>query len=107
MNDGNREGNNPPDGGQNNIIAQELTALVQALGNLQSASAQAPREQNIAQIPKFHGYGNEDLTEWAKRFDVICLTNNWRAARQKDIVESFFDRLAFQWFDENYQAFGQ
>src|SRR6266542_32662 len=33
--------------------------------------------------------------------------NNWRSARQKDIAESFLDRLAFQWFDENYQAFGQ
>ncbi len=33
MNDGNR-GNNPSNRGQNNIIAQALTALVQALGNL-------------------------------------------------------------------------
>ena len=96
MNDGNGGGNNPPDGGQNNIMAQVLTAIAQALGNLQLALAQAPREQNIAQVPKFHGYGNEDPTEWAKRFDAACLTNNWRPARQKDIAESFFDRLAFQ-----------
>jgi len=34
MNDGNGGGNNPSDGRQNNIIAQALTALVQALGNL-------------------------------------------------------------------------
>ena len=33
--------------------------------------------------------------------------NNWRPARQKDITGSFLDGLAFQWFDENYQAFGQ
>ena len=67
MNDrGDGDNNPPPDGGQNNIIAQILTALAQALGNLQSASAQAPREQNIAQILKFHGYGNENPTEWAK-----------------------------------------
>ncbi len=57
------EGNNPPDGGQNNIIAQALTALMQALGNLQPAPAQAPREQNIVQVPKFHGYENEDPAE--------------------------------------------
>ncbi len=63
MNDRNGGGNNPPDEGQNNIIAQALTALVQALGNLQPAPAQAPRKQNIAQILKFHGYGNEDPTE--------------------------------------------
>ena len=31
-----------------NIIAQALTALAQALGNLQPALAQASREQNIA-----------------------------------------------------------
>jgi len=48
MNDGNNGGNNPPDGEQNNIIAQALTALAQALGNLQPALAQASREQNIA-----------------------------------------------------------
>jgi len=48
MNDGNGRGNNPPDGGQNNIIAQTLTALATALGNLQPAPAQAPRKQNIA-----------------------------------------------------------
>jgi len=29
-------------------MAQVLTALVQALGNLQPAPAQGPREQNIA-----------------------------------------------------------
>ncbi len=63
---------------------------------MQPASAQASREQNIAQVPKFHEYGNEDPTEWAKRFDVACLTNNWRAARQKDIAGSFFDGSAFQ-----------
>src|SRR6266542_916973 len=40
------DGNNPPDGGQNNIMAQALTALAAALGNLQPAPAQAPREQN-------------------------------------------------------------
>src|SRR6266498_1705100 len=107
MNDGNGGGNNLSDGGQNNIMAQALTALAAALGNLQPALAQAPREQNIAQVPKFHGYGNEDPTEWAKRFDAACLTNNWRAARQKDIAESFLNRPTFQWFDENYQAFGQ
>jgi len=32
-------GNNPPDGGQNAIIAQALTALAQALRNMQPASA--------------------------------------------------------------------
>src|SRR6266542_795781 len=63
MNDGNDGGNG---GGQNNIMAQALTALAAALGNLQPAPAQTPREQNIAQVPKFHGYGNEDLAEWAK-----------------------------------------
>ncbi len=94
MNDRNGGGNNPSDG-QNNIIAQALTALVQALGNLQSVPVQGPRKQSITQIPKFHGYENEDLTEWAKRFDVACLTNNWRAARQKDIAESFLDGSAF------------
>ncbi len=104
MNDGNDGGNN---GGQNNIMAQALTALATALGNLQPAPAQAPREQNIAQVPKFHGYGNEDPAEWAKRFDAACLTNNWRAPRQKDIAGSFLDRPAFQWFDENYNGFGQ
>ncbi len=49
MNDENGEGNNPsPDGRQNNIIAQALIALTQALGNLQPTSAQTPRKQNIA-----------------------------------------------------------
>ena len=71
-------------------------ALAQALGNLQPAPAQTPREQNIVQVSKFHGYRNEDPTKWAKRFDAVCLTNNWRAARQKDIAGSFFDRPAFQ-----------
>ncbi len=107
MNDGNRGGNNPPpDGGQNNIIAQVLITLAQALGNLQPAPVQAPREQSIAQVPKFHGYGNEDPTKWAKRFDAACLMNNWRLARQKNIAGSFLDRSVFQWFDENYNRFG-
>jgi len=44
-------------------MAQALTALATALGNLQPTSAQASREQNIAQVPKFHGYGNEDPAE--------------------------------------------
>ena len=106
MNDRNGEGNNPPDE-QNNIMAQALTALVQALENLQPAPAQGPKEQSIAQVLKFHRYGNENPTEWAKKFDAACLTNNQKAARQKDIVESFLDRPAFQQFDENYQTFGQ
>jgi len=76
MNDGNGRGNNPLNGEQNNIMAQVLIALAQALRNLQPAPAQAPREHNIAQVPKFHGYGNKDPTEWAKRFDAACLTNN-------------------------------
>ncbi len=71
-----RGGNNPPDGRQNAIMAQALTALVQALENMQPAPAQASKEQNIAQVPKFHGYENEDPVEWAKRFDAVCLTNN-------------------------------
>jgi len=33
MNDGNG-GNNPPDRGQNNLMAQALTALAQAIGNM-------------------------------------------------------------------------
>ena len=89
-------GNNPPDGGQNNIIAQALTALAATLRNLQPPLAQAPREQNIAQVSKFHGYGNEDPAEWAKRFDAAYLTNNWRPNRQKDIAGSFLDGSAFQ-----------
>jgi len=105
MNDRNGGGQNQPDEGQNNIIAQALTALTQVLENLQSAPAQVPREQNIAQVLKFHRYRNEDPTEWAKRFDAAYLTNNWRAVRQKDIAGSFFNGSAFQWFDENYQAF--
>ena len=76
MNNRNGGGNNLLDGGQNNIMAQALTALVQALGNMQPAPAQALREQNIAQVLKFHGYGNENPSEWAKRFDAACLTNN-------------------------------
>src|SRR6266542_4051380 len=103
----NRRGNNPPDGGQNNIMAQALTALAAALENLQPVPTQAPREQNIAQVPKFHDYGNEDPAEWAKRFDAACLTNNWRPNRQKNIAGSFLDGPAFQWFDENYNRFGQ
>ena len=96
MNDRNGGGNNPSNRGQNNIMVQTLTALAAALGNLQPAPAQAPREQNIAQVSKFHGYGNEDPAEWAKRFDATCLTNNWRPNRQKDIAGSFLDRPAFQ-----------
>jgi len=38
-------------------------ALAQVLGNLQLAPAQAPREQNITQVSKFYGYGNEDLAK--------------------------------------------
>ena len=91
MNDGGNDG-----GQNNNVMAQALTALATALGNLQPAPAQASREQNIAQVPKFHGYGNEDPAEWAKRFDAACLTNNWRPNRQKDIAGSFLDRSAFQ-----------
>src|SRR6266498_3378757 len=89
-------GNNPPDRGQNNIMAQVLTALAAALGNLQPAPAQASREQNIAQVLKFHGYENKDPSEWAKRFDAACLTNNWRPNKQKDIAESFLDGSVFQ-----------
>ncbi len=88
-------------------MAQALTTLVQALGNMQPALIQRSKEQNIAQVPKFYRYGNENPTEWAKRFDAACLTNNQRAARQKDIAESFLDGLAFQQFDKNYNAFGQ
>ena len=43
---------------------------------MQSASVPRLREQNIAQVPKFHAYGNEDPAKWAKRFDVTYLTNN-------------------------------
>ncbi len=63
---------------------------------MQPAPVQGSREQNIAQVSKFHGYENENPTEWVKRFDAVCLTNNWRAARQKDIAGSFLDGLAFQ-----------
>ncbi len=38
MNDRNGGGNNPPPDGEQNIMAQALTALAQALGNLQPAS---------------------------------------------------------------------
>ena len=64
--------------------------------NLQPALVQEPREQSIAQVSKFHGYGNENSTKWAKRFDAACLMNNWRSARQKDIARSFLDEPAFQ-----------
>ncbi len=77
-------------------MAQALIALAQALGNLQPVPAQASREQNISQMPKFYGYENENPTKWAKRFDTTCLTNNWRAARQRNIAESFLNRPAFQ-----------
>ena len=43
---------------------------------MQPAPVQGLREQNITQVPKFYGYGNKDPTEWAKRFDATCLTNN-------------------------------
>jgi len=43
MNDGNG-GNNPPNGRQNNLIAQALAALVQAIRNIQPASTNTPRE---------------------------------------------------------------
>ena len=43
---------------------------------MQSASVNTPKKQNIAQVPKFNGYENENSAEWAKRFDVTCLTNN-------------------------------
>jgi len=58
-------------------MAQMLAALAQAIRNIQPASANVSRKQNIAQVPKFNGYGNENLAEWTKRFDVACLTNNW------------------------------
>ena len=64
MNDENGE-NNPPNG-QNNIMIQALATLAQAIRNLQSALVQGPREQNIAQIPKFYGYGNE--VQYTNRF---------------------------------------
>jgi len=77
-------------------MAQALAALVQAIGNIQPALANAPREQNIAQVLKFNRYENEDSAEWVKRFDAMCLTNNWQANKQKDIARSFLDRLVFQ-----------
>ncbi len=57
-------------------MAQALIALAQVLGNMQPALAQIPKEHNIAQVPKFYGYRNENPTEWTKRFDAACLTNN-------------------------------
>ncbi len=80
MNDGDEE-NNLPDGGQNNLMAQVLVVLAQVIGNIQPTSANKIRKQSIVQISKFRGYGNEDLAEWAKRFDVTYLINNWRANR--------------------------
>ena len=44
---------------------------------MQLASVNALQEQNITQVSKFNEYENEDLAEWAKRFDAACLTNNW------------------------------
>ena len=82
MNDGNRGNNLPPDRGQNNIMTQALVALVQVIENIQPAPVQGSRKQNIAQISKFNRYDNEDLTEQAKRFDVIYLMNNQSANRQ-------------------------
>ncbi len=43
MNDGD-ERNNPSDGRQNNLIAQTLVALVQAIGNIQPALANTSGE---------------------------------------------------------------
>ncbi len=88
-------------------MAQVLAALAQAIGNIQLASANVPREQNITQVSKFNGYGNEDPAEWTKRFNMICLTNNWQANRQKNIARSFLNESAFQQFNENYVAFSQ
>jgi len=68
--------NNSPDRRQNNLMTQVLATLVQTIGNIQSAPAQGSRKQNIAQVPKFNGYENEDLAKWVKRFDAACLTNN-------------------------------
>ncbi len=79
MNNKNEE-NNPSDRRQNNIIAQALAALAQAIENMQPVSPQGPQKQNITQIPKFHRYRNKDPTEWVKRFDAACLINNWRVA---------------------------
>ena len=42
MND--RNGNNPPNERQNNIIAQAIAALTNVIGNMQLALAQAPKE---------------------------------------------------------------
>ena len=72
---------------------------------MQPALANRPKKQNITQISKFHGYRNENPVEWAKRFNAICLTNNWIANWQKDIAGSFLDGPAL-WFDENYTIFG-
>ena len=95
MNDGNGS-NNSPNGGQNNMIAQALVTLVQAIGNMQPAPVLGLKEQNIAQVSKFYGYGNKDPAEWVKRFDTTYLTNNWQAAQQKNIARSFLDEPAFQ-----------
>ncbi len=38
------ERNNPPDRGQNNLIAQALAALAQAIGNIQSVLANTLRK---------------------------------------------------------------
>ena len=62
MNDRN-EGTNSPDGGQNNLIVQALVTLTQAIRNMQPAPLPGLKEQNIAQILKFHGYGNENLAK--------------------------------------------
>ncbi len=75
MNNRNDE-NNPSDRRQNNIISQALATLAQAIRNMQLALVNASREQNIAQVPKFNGYENEDPAEWAKRFNAACFTNN-------------------------------
>ncbi len=69
-------GNNLPDRGQNNVIAQALAALAQTIENMQPVLVNRSRKQNIAQVFKFNRYGNENLTEWVKRFDAICLMNN-------------------------------
>jgi len=57
------EGNNLFNRRQNNVIAQTLAALAQAIGNMQPASANKPKEQNITQVFKFNGYGNKNPTE--------------------------------------------
>ncbi len=74
---------------------------------MQPVSANRPKKQNIAQVSKFNEYRNKDLTEQAKQFDAACLMNNQPVNRQKDIAESFLNRLIFQQFDKNYKVFGQ